>query len=165
MWKGGASAIFVHARTRKQGYAGKSNWQVIKDVSKSVKIPVIGNGDILSCYDAKKMLDETGCTAVMIGRGALGNPWLIKECVDYLEKGIIPKEISVGEKIRMMKYNIEKLVKEKGEIIAVLELRTQLMYYLKGLPLIKNTKLAICKASTIQELYEILDDYKNTIME
>ena len=143
----GASAIFIHARTRKDGYSGQADWNIIKEVAKSVNIPVIGNGDIKTCYDAKRMLDETGCTAVMIGRGLLGNPWLIKECVDYINDGIKPKEISIKERIDMMKYNIKKLVEEKGEKVGVLELRTQLMYYLKRMPNSKNTKLRICSAA------------------
>lgn len=161
----GASAICVHARTRSQGYSGKADWNIIKDVVNAVSIPVIGNGDILSCYDAKKMLDETGCTAVMIGRGALGNPWLIKECVDYLEKGIEPSEISFQEKIDMMKYNIEELIKDKNETVGVLEMRTELMYYLKGMPNTKNLKLAICQAKSKDELLNIIDNYKKEIME
>ena len=80
----GADAIAIHARTRSQGYSGKADWNMIKQVKESVSIPVIGNGDIFSCYDAKRMLDTTGCDFVMIGRGSLGNPWLIKECVEYL---------------------------------------------------------------------------------
>ena len=159
--KSGASAIFVHARTRSQGYTGNANWNIIKEVVNTVKIPVIGNGDIKTCYDAKRMLTETGCTAVMIGRGALGNPWLIKECVDYLENDSLPKEVSIEEKINMMIYNIEELVKEKGEVVGVLELRTQLMYYLKGLPNTKELKLAICKCNTKKQLLDILNKYKS----
>ena len=161
----GASAIFVHGRTRKQGYTGNADWNIIKEVVEAVNIPVIGNGDIKSCYDAKKMLDETGCKAVMIGRGALGNPWLIKECVDYLENNILPKELSILEKIDMMKYNIEELVKDKNEVVGVLEMRTQLMYYLKGMPNTKNIKLQICNAKSKDELIEIIDNYKNEVME
>ena len=161
----GASAIFVHGRTRKQGYTGTANWRVIKDVVEAVKIPVIGNGDIKTCYDAKRMLDETGCAAVMIGRGVLGNPWLIKECVEYLEEGKIPKEVSIDEKIAMMKYHIEELVKDKNEVVGVLEMRTMLMYYLKGLPNTKNIKLKICKATSKEELLKIVDNLKQEIME
>ena len=161
----GASAIFVHGRTRKQGYTGVANWSVIKDVVEAVNIPVIGNGDIKSCYDAKRMLEETGCAGVMIGRGCLGNPWLIKECVDYLENGIEPKEISTNEKLEMMKYNIEEITKDKNEVVGVLEMRTQLMYYLKGLPNTKDLKLAICKATTKEELLKIINDYQKELME
>ena len=161
----GASAIFVHGRTRKQGYSGEADWNVIKNVVNAVKIPVIGNGDIKSCFDAEKMLKMTGCTAVMIGRGALGNPWLIKECVDYLDNGILPKEVSLKEKIDMMKYNVEELINDKNEVVGVLEMRTQLMYYLKGMPNTKNLKLAICKASSKDELIEILGNYEKEVME
>jgi len=161
----GASAIFVHGRTRKQGYTGVANWSVIKDVVEAVNIPVIGNGDIKSCYDAKRMLEETGCAGVMIGRGCLGNPWLIKECVDYLENGVEPKEISTNEKLEMMKYNIEEITKDKNEVVGVLEMRTQLMYYLKGLPNTKDLKLAICKATTKEELLKIINDYQKELME
>lgn len=161
----GASAICIHARTRSQGYSGNADWSIIKDVVNAVSIPVIGNGDIKSCYDAKRMLDETGCTAVMIGRGALGNPWLIKECVDYLEKGIEPTEISFNDKIEMMKYNIEELVKDKNETVGVLEMRTELMYYLKGMPNTKSLKLSICSAKTKNELLEIIENYKMECVE
>ena len=163
--RAGASAIFVHGRTRSQGYTGLANWSVIKDVVEAVNIPVIGNGDIKTCYDAKKMLDETGCMAVMIGRGVLGNPWLIKECVEFLENGTIPKEVPFEEKIKMMKYNIEEIIKDKNEVVGVLEMRTQLMYYLKGLPNTKDVKLKICNAKTKDELIEIIDEYSKEIME
>ena len=155
----GASAITIHARTRAQGYSGKANWQIIKEVVDSVNIPVIGNGDIKSCYDAKKMLDETGCTAVMIGRGILGNPWLIKECFEYLEKGIIPKKITLEEIIAMMKKHLELLYNDKNEKEATLELRSILMYYLKGLPDARETKLAICKCNSKNEYLSVIDAY------
>ncbi len=111
----GASAITVHARTRAQGYSGKADWNIIKEVVQNVSIPVIGNGDVLSCYDAKRMLDETGCAAVMIGRGLLGNPWLIKECKNYLENGLEPVKISYDEKLDMMEYHLNKLCEDKSE--------------------------------------------------
>lgn len=161
----GASAIFVHGRTRSQGYTGNANWNIIKDVVNAVNIPVIGNGDIKSCYDAKRMLDETNCTAVMIGRGALGNPWLIKECVDYLENGKIPREVSIDEKIQMMKHHTEELIKDKNEVVGVLEMRSELMYYLKGIPNTKNIKLEICKCQTKEELLKVIDNIKNEIGE
>ena len=105
----GASAIAIHARTRSQGYSGKADWNIIKEVVENVNIPVIGNGDVKTCYDAKRMLEETGCNGVMIGRGILGNPWLIKECVDYLEDDIVPRIISLEEKIEMMKLHTNML--------------------------------------------------------
>lgn len=161
--KNGASAICVHGRTRAQGYAGKANWDIIKKVKESVSIPVIGNGDIASCYDAKKMLEYTNCDAVMIGRGALGNPWIFRDCIDYIDNNIEPKEVSLNEKIAMMKYNIEEIVKDKNEYIGILEMRTQLMYYLKGCPNTKNLKMAICKCNTKKELLDILTQYEKSI--
>lgn len=159
----GASAITIHARTRAQGYSGHADWNIIKDVVNAVNIPVIGNGDVLSCFDAKKMLDETGCTAVMIGRGLLGNPWLIKECLDYLEKGILPRIISYDEKIDMMEYHLNELVKDKSEKRAVLEIRSHLLNYLKGLPENKEIKNEICKCQTKQEIINILENYRKNL--
>ena len=129
----GADAIAIHARTRSQGYSGKADWNMIKQVKESVSIPVIGNGDIFSCYDAKRMLDTTGCDFVMIGRGSLGNPWLIKECVEYLENGTIPKEVTFEEKIDMIKKHLNLLRETKNDKVALLEIRTHIAYYLKGL--------------------------------
>ncbi len=163
--KAGAKAIFVHARTRKQGYSGNADWSIIKKVKESVSIPVIGNGDIKFCYDAKRMLKETGCDAVMIGRATLGNPWLIKECVEYLENGLEPTSVSNTEKITMMKRIVNDLIEEKGEKVGTLELRTMLMYFFKGLPNTKEVKLAICKATTKQEFLKIIDDYDALIKE
>ena len=156
----GASAICVHARTRSQGYSGKADWNIIKDVVNAVSIPVIGNGDILSCYDAKKMLDETGCTAVMIGRGALGNPWLIKECVDYLENGIEPVTVSLKEKIQMMKRHLNILCEDKPLKLALLEIRSHFLWYVKGLPNNKELKEKIVKCNDLDSINKLLDEYE-----
>ena len=157
--RAGASAIAVHPRTRAQGYSGHSNWDIIKQVKDSVSIPVIGNGDITTCYDAKKMIDETGCDAIMIGRGVLGNPWLIKECVDYLEYGIEPKRITIKEKIDMIKRHLNNLLDTKPYKVALLEIRTHAAYYLKGLPQGKELKVKIFKTTSKEEIIELLDKY------
>lgn len=159
----GASAITVHARTRAQGYAGKADWNIIKEVVDAVDIPVIGNGDVVSCYDAKKMLDETGCSAVMIGRGLLGNPWLIKECVEYLESGKLPEVIDYNEKIDMMEYHLNKLCEDKTEKQAVLEIRNHLLNYLKGLPENKEVKNRVCRCKSRLEIIEVLENYRNEL--
>ncbi len=161
--KAKASAITIHPRTRKQGYSGKANWNIIRDVKNAVKIPVIGNGDIKSCYDAKKMIDETGCDAVMIGRGVLGNPWLIKECVDYLEYGIEPKEITIEEKIKMIKKHLDLLLETKPYKVAMLEIRSHSAWYLKGLKNSKELKEAIFKTTSKEELLSLLDNYLKNI--
>ncbi|MBR1376869.1 MAG: tRNA dihydrouridine synthase DusB [Bacilli bacterium] len=155
----GASAITVHPRTRAQGYSGTADWSIIKKVKDSVSIPVIGNGDIKSCYDAKRMIDETLCDAVMIGRGVLGNPWLIKECVDYLEKGIEPREVTAEERIDMLKHHAELLIKNKSEKVAMLEMRTHAAYYVKGLPGSVGIKQKIFQMKTKEELFNLLDEY------
>ena len=157
--KAGASAITLHARTRAQGYSGKADWSLIKAVKESVNIPVIGNGDVTSCYLAKKMLDETGCDAVMIGRGVLGNPWLIKECVDYLEDGTEPREISKQERIEMLKRHFKLLVEDIGEKGAVLEIRTHALWYIKGLKGSAPVKNKICSSKTAEDMFKILDEY------
>ena len=159
----GASAITVHARTRAQGYAGKADWNIIKEVVNAVDIPVVGNGDVVSCYDAKKMLDETGCSAVMIGRGLLGNPWLIKECVEYLESGKLPEVIGYNEKIDMMEYHLNKLCEDKTEKQAVLEIRNHLLNYLKGLPENKEVKNQVCRCKSRLEIIEVLENYRNEL--
>lgn len=155
----GASAITLHARTRAQGYSGSADWSLIKKVKEAVSIPVIGNGDIKTCYDAKRMLEETGCDAVMIGRGVLGNPWLIKECVDYLEDGTLPQRVSAKEKMQMLKRHFELLCKDKGEKLALLEIRTHALWYIKGLPRSASIKNQICQTKNSTELFNILNNY------
>ena len=155
----GASAITIHARTRSQGYSGDANWSIIKDVVDNVSIPVIGNGDIHNAFDAKRMIEETGCTAVMIGRASLGNPWIFKNIVDYLENNIEPQEIPLKEKIDMMIYHIEELCKDKPEKVAILELRSVLMFYLKGLSNTKELKIKICTSKTKEDLINLLNNY------
>ncbi len=161
----GAKAIAIHARTKTQGYSGKANWNIIKQVKESVSIPVIGNGDIRSCYDAKKMLNETGCDAIMIGRGVLGNPWLIKDCVNYLEKGEMPQEVSSLEKLTMMKKHYQLLLKYKGEKLANLEIRSHILYYLKGMPKSKEMKNKVCQCKTGTELLNIISEYEKYLEE
>ena len=161
----GAKALSIHARTRAQGYSGKADWNIIKEVVKNVSIPVIGNGDVQTCYDAKKMLDDTKCSAVMIGRALMGNPWLIKECVDYLDNGALPKKVGFNEKIDMMEYHLKKLIENTSESQAVLEIRGHLLNYLKGLPENKEIKNNICKCKSSEEIIKILEEYRKFLKE
>ena len=160
----GASAITIHGRTRAQGYSGKADWNVIKQVKEAVKIPVIGNGDVTSCYESKRMLDETGVDAVMIGRGVLGNPWLIKECVEYLNDGKEPQEVSFIEKVEMMRKHYELLTQDKNEKLALLEIRSHIIWYLKGMPQSKEIKNKICQSKTTEDMFNIIDEYYNYLL-
>ena len=156
----GASAIAIHARTRSQGYSGKADWNIIKQVKESVKIPVIGNGDVSTIYDAKKMLEETKCDAVMIGRACLGNPWIIKQTVDYLEHGIEPVEPKIKERIQMIKKHLKYLLKIKDEKVALLEMRGHACWYLKGIPNSSKLRQEINKVKTRKELIDILNKFE-----
>ena len=155
--KAGASAVAIHARTRSQGYSGKANWDIIKEVKASVNIPVIGNGDITTIYEAEKMLKETKCDAIMIGRATLGNPWFIKECVEYIENGKIINKPTDKEKIDMILHHYNLLKKYTNEKTALLEIRTHALWYLKGIPGTKEIKTKICQAKTEEEFLKIIN--------
>lgn len=154
----GASALAVHGRTRDQYYAGKADWQVIKEVKEAVPIPVIGNGDIWSPQDAQRMLEATGCDAVMLGRGVLGNPWLITNTVRFLQ-GRDVLTPSIEEKISCAITHLDLVVNLKGEENGIKEMRKQLAWYLKGLPYTADMKKEIFKAVTWLEVIKLLEDY------
>ena len=156
--KAGASAITVHPRTRAQGYSGLSDWNIIKQVKENVNIPVIGNGDIKTHYDAKRMLDETKCDAVMIGRGVLGNPWLIRECIDYLDNKKI-EEVTINERLDMVLKHLNYLLEFKPETIAILQMRTQIGYYLKGIS--KEYKQKFMTIKTKDEFIKLVSEVKD----
>lgn len=160
--KAGASAIAVHGRTRAQGYSGKADWSIIKAVKEAVSIPVIGNGDVTSPELAKKMLDETGCDAVMIGRGVLGNPWLIREIKEFLETNEVITRPSFRDKIAMIKRHYELLLEDKPEKLALLEIRSHAIWYLKGMPKSAEIKNAICSCKSSEEIFKILEEYAST---
>ena len=159
----GASAITVHPRTREERYGIRANWSIIKEVKENVSIPVIGNGDIFTCYDAKRMIDETGCDAIMIGRGVLGNPWLIKQCIDYLDDGIGPERVTLEERIEMIKRHAELLSDIRPEKVAMHKMRTHAAYYLKGRYRSAEIKPRLFKMNTKEELFDLLDEYVDLV--
>ncbi|MBY0148349.1 tRNA dihydrouridine synthase DusB [Neobacillus niacini] len=155
--RAGGSAVALHGRTRVQMYEGKANWDIIREVKQSINIPLIGNGDVQSPQDAKRMLEETGCDGVMIGRAALGNPWMIYRTVHYLETGILMDEPTVREKMDVCILHLDRLIALKNENIAVREMRKHAAWYLKGVPgngLIRN---AINECNTRDELVGLLN--------
>ena len=156
----GASAICVHPRTRSQGYSGKADWNIIKQVKEAVKIPVIGNGDITDIYKAKAMLDETGCDLIMIGRGVLGNPWLIREINAYLEDGTILKKPTDIDKIDMCLKHINYLSQIKPEKLVCLEIRNHAAWYLKGIKGSVEVKNKIFQTTKICDIINLLNQLK-----
>lgn len=131
--RAGGAAVAVHGRTRLQMYEGKANWDVIRQMKEAVSIPVIGNGDVETPQDAKRMLEETGVDGVMIGRAALGNPWMIYRTVRYLETGELMDEPNAREKIDVCLLHFERLMALKGEHVAVREMRKHAAWYMKGI--------------------------------
>lgn len=161
--KAGASAITVHGRTRSQFYSGKANWDYIKQVVENVNIPVIGNGDIVDYKTAKEMLDYTGCTAIAIARGALGNPFIFKEINEYLDNNIIIEKPTYDEILETILKQYNLLYKLKGERLALLEMRSHIAWYLKGLPGSAKVKDLCNKQNDFNEVKNIIINYFNEI--
>ncbi|WP_066074004.1 tRNA dihydrouridine synthase DusB [Neobacillus soli] len=156
--RAGGKAVALHGRTRVQMYEGKANWDIIRDVKQSVHIPVIGNGDVQTPQDAKRMLDETGVDGVMIGRAALGDPWMIYRTIQYLETGKLMDQPSVREKIDVCILHLDRLSALKNENIAVREMRKHAPWYLKGVRGNAKVRNGINECETREHLVALLYD-------
>ncbi|MCM3043107.1 tRNA dihydrouridine synthase DusB [Paenibacillus motobuensis] len=159
----GAEAVSVHGRTREQLYTGTADWSYIKQVKDTVSIPVIGNGDVHTPEDAKRMLAETGCDGVMIGRAALGNPWMLYRTVEYLKSGELLPEPGAEEKIRIAILHMDRLAALKGESVAVREMRKHMAWYLKGLKGAARIKDSIMEETRRNEMVRILEDFVTSL--
>ncbi len=153
---GGASAVAVHGRTRAQFYSGKADWNAIAEVKKAIKIPVIGNGDVTDVESAKAIMEETRCDFVMIGRGALGNPWIFRDLQCFWEGKEIPKPPTLDERREMMMRQLQDLVRLKGEYVAVREMRKVCGWYVKGLPGSAEFRRTVNSITDIDELKKLI---------
>ena len=151
----GAAAIAVHGRTREQYYSGKADWTIIKAIKNAVKIPVIGNGDITGPENAKQMLDQTGCDAIMIGRAARGNPWIFRRIGCYLETGKLLPAPSVSEVIDMILRHTKMLIDFKGEYTGLREMRTHICFYVAGMRHANDIRRKINTIESYQELEDL----------
>ena len=155
----GISALAIHGRTREQYYSGKADWDIITDIKNAISIPVIGNGDVFTVEDAQNMLEKTNCDAIMIGRGAQGNPWIFKRINHYMQTGEILPEPTLEEKINTAKKHLNLAIREHGEYVAVREMRKHIAWYLKGLKGSAKVRDEINKITSYEEVVRRLDEY------
>ena len=153
----GAAAVAVHGRTREQYYSGKADWEIIAKVKDAVSIPVIGNGDIVDGVSAKKMLDETGCDGLMIGRGVQGNPWIFREIVAYLEQGIVLPRPDQNEMKEVILKHAKMQLECKGEYTGIREMRKHISWYTKGMPNSARLRNEINNIETFEQLYACVE--------
>ena len=152
----GAAAIAVHGRTREQYYSGNADWEIIRQVKEAVHIPVIGNGDVFTPQDAKRLVEETGCDGIMVARGAKGNPWIFKQITHYLETGELLPRPSVEELKAMILRHGQMMMEFKGERAGMREMRKHVAWYTAGYPNSAALRNEINSVATLEELTELI---------
>ncbi len=161
----GICAFTVHGRTREQGYSGSADWNAISEVKKVVSVPVFGNGDVKTPFDAKKLLEITGCDGVAIARATMGEPWLSKQINEYLQTGFFSPEPSIDEKIELAKIHLNELIKIKGEVVGIRESRRHLINYTKGFPNAARIRAKIGSVNSKEEAESLLYELKCELKE
>ncbi len=159
----GASAVAVHARTREQFYSGSADWEIIKKVKQALSIPVIGSGDVFTPEDAKRMLVQTNCDAIMLARGTRGNPWLFTQIKMYLEQGILLQKPDFNEVSDMIIRHAKLSVEFKGEFIGIREMRKHVAWYTTGYPGSAKLRNTVNEIESLEDLYKLLENYKSLI--
>ncbi len=157
----GIAAVAVHGRTRDQYYSGKADWNIIKEVKENVKIPVIGNGDVFTAEDYIDITNRTGCDAVMLARGMMGNPWLVRQCAEICEFGVVKTRPDINDVVNMAVYHTKQLVQHKGESRGIKEARTHLTQYVKGFRGAARVKEKLTRALTVAEIESIFERWLN----
>lgn len=160
----GIAAITVHPRTKMQGYAGRSDWQIITRIKRQVSVPIIGSGDVRSAEDAQQMIDETGCDLVMIGRASLGNPWIFQQAHHFIQTGEKLPPPNFQQRLTIIQQHVGDIIAMKGEKIALQEIRKHLGWYLKGLPHSAKIRSELLQLKSRTDLMSYLTCYFNDLM-